>query len=122
MNDTTENAEPGPQEDRGPLPSQWPDVADKSLLEKIIDVIVEEGMVERDKVVPTATIETLGLDSIEVVMILNGVEEKFEVYIPMDGEITEARNLAELVGILAKQVLEADKISERGDARASGEA
>jgi len=122
LNDTTENPTPESQEDRGPLPTQWPDFADRALLDKIIDVIVEEGMVDRENIVPTATIETLGLDSIEVVMILNGVEEKFEVYIPMDGEITEARNLAELVGILAKQVLEADKTSEQSDTGAPGEA
>jgi acyl carrier protein len=65
--------------------------------------------VDREAIVPTATIESLGLDSIEVVMILNGVEEKFDVYIPMDGEITEARNLAELVSIMAKQVADGAK-------------
>lgn len=79
---------------------------DAKLLEEIVGIIASEGMVERDTILPTATIETLGLDSLEVVMILNGVEEKFDVYIPMDGEINEARNLAELVGILAKPILE----------------
>lgn len=79
---------------------------DATLLEEIVGVIASQGMVERDAILPTATIETLGLDSIEVVMILNGVEEKFDVYIPMDGGIAEARNLAELVGILAKPILE----------------
>ncbi len=90
--------------DRPPPPSDWPDLGDPNLVEQIIEVIATEGMVDKKDVVPMSTIESLGLDSMEVVMILNGVEEKFEVYIPMDGEITESRNLAEFVGILANQV------------------
>ncbi|MFK7791514.1 MAG: acyl carrier protein [Devosiaceae bacterium] len=105
LGDINSEHSPSAVEDRGPLPTKWPDFSDTALVDTIIDVIAEEGMVDREKIIPTATIETLGLDSIEVVMILNGVEEKFEVYIPMDGEIAEARNLAELVGLLATQVV-----------------
>jgi acyl carrier protein len=95
--------------DRPAPPTDWPELEDEQLLARIIDVVAEEGMVDREAIVPTATIESLGLDSIEVVMILNGVEEKFDVYIPMDGEITEVRNLAELVAIMAKQVADGAK-------------
>ena len=53
--------------------------------DQVVDLIVTEGMVEREKVTPDATFETLGLKSIDIVTILTAVEEKFDVYIPMDG-------------------------------------
>ena len=44
---------------------------DKSqLVEEIIEVIASEGMVDRAKVTPDATIEDLDLKSVDIVMIL----------------------------------------------------
>jgi acyl carrier protein len=69
----------------------------RRVYDQVVDLIVSEGMVERDKVTPDATFETLGLKSIDIVMILTAVEEKFEVYIPMDGSIAEARDLKSFI-------------------------
>ena len=66
--------------------------------DKIIDVIANERMVERELIVPTVTLQTLGLGSMNVVMILMGLEEAFNVYMPMNADFSNARNLAELVG------------------------
>ncbi len=85
---------------RGPLPTKWPELDDPEMIDKIIDVVVEEGKVERDKVTPEATLQTLGLESIEVVMILMGLEEKFDAYIPMSSDLSEARNLSELISVI----------------------
>ena len=52
------------------------------LANQIIDVIVKEGMVDREKATLDATIESLDLKSIDIVMILTAIEEKFDVYIP----------------------------------------
>jgi acyl carrier protein len=65
--------------------------------QQVIDLIVSEGMVEREKVTPDATFETLGLKSIDIVMVLTAVEEKFDVYIPMDGSIAEAKDLKSFI-------------------------
>jgi acyl carrier protein len=65
--------------------------------QQVVDLIVSEGMVERDKVTPDATFETLGLKSIDIVMVLTAVEEKFDVYIPMDGSIAEAKDLKSFI-------------------------
>lgn len=71
--------------------------------DQVVDLIVTEGMVDRDKVTPDATFETLGLKSIDIVMILTAVEEKFDVYIPMDGAIAEARDLKSFIdGVLQR--------------------
>jgi acyl carrier protein len=65
--------------------------------QQVVDLIVSEGMVEREKVTPDATFDTLGLKSIDIVMVLTAVEEKFDVYIPMDGSIAEAKDLKSFI-------------------------
>ncbi len=71
------------------------------LVDQIIDVIVKEGMIDRDKVQPDATIESLGLKSIDIVMILTALEEKFDVYIPMDGPFHDAKDVKSLIDAMA---------------------
>ena len=53
---------------------------------------------------PEATIESLDLKSIDIVMILTAIEEKFDVYIPMDGSFQEARTVQELIDALAAYI------------------
>ncbi|WP_026607300.1 acyl carrier protein [Methylocapsa acidiphila] len=69
-------------------------IADQAALaNQIIDVIVDVGMVPREKVTLDATIESLDLKSIDIVMILTALEEKLDVYIPMDGPFHEAQDV-----------------------------
>jgi acyl carrier protein len=75
------------------------------LVNQIIDVIVKEGMVDRDKVTLDATIESLDLKSIDIVMILTAIEEKFDVYIPMDGPFHEAKDIKSLIDAIAAYII-----------------
>ncbi|MCI0467232.1 MAG: phosphopantetheine-binding protein [Beijerinckiaceae bacterium] len=75
------------------------------LASQIIDVIVKEGMVDREKATLDATIESLDLKSIDIVMILTAIEEKFDVYIPMDGPFHEARNIGDLINAIAASIV-----------------
>lgn len=79
-----------------PLRQEWPDLPD-GVLEKIIEVIAVEGAVERSLITPTATLQTVGIASMDVVMILMGLEDVLDAYIPMNTDLSSARNLAELV-------------------------
>ena len=72
---------------------------------QIIDVIVKEGMVDREKATLDATIESLDLKSIDIVMILTAIEEKFDVYIPMDGPFHEAKNIGDLINAIAAYIV-----------------
>jgi acyl carrier protein len=71
---------------------------------QIIDVIVKEGMVEPEKATLDATIESLDLKSIDIVMILTAIEEKFDVYIPMDGPFHDAKNVGDLINAIAAHI------------------
>jgi acyl carrier protein len=74
------------------------------LVEEIIEVIAAEGMVDRTKITPDATIESLDLKSVDIVMILTALEEKFNVYIPMDGSLQEAKDVKSLIEAIADYV------------------
>lgn len=84
-----------------PPATEWPKDIDAAVLEKITAIIAEEGMVERSAIVPEATLESLGLESVDVVMILMAVEEKLGTYVPIDNELASARNLSEFIAPIA---------------------
>ena len=75
------------------------------LVNNIIDTIVTEGMIDREKVTMDATIESLDLKSIDIVMILTAIEDKFDVYIPMDGPFHEARSVKDLIDAIASYII-----------------
>ncbi len=81
------------------------DLDKTELVNQVIDVIVKEGMIDREKVTPDATIESLDLKSIDIVMILTAIEEKFDVYIPMDGPFHEAKDIKSLIDAIAAYII-----------------
>jgi len=85
-----------------------PDIAieRKDLAEQILDVIASEGKVERSRITPEATLQSLEVESMDVVMILMVIEEKFGVYVPIDGAIAESSNVASFVNAVADRILE----------------
>lgn len=76
------------------------------LVNQIIDVIASEGMVDREKITMDATIESLDLKSIDIVMILTALEDKFDVYIPMDGPFHEAKDVKSLIEAVASYIMQ----------------
>ena len=77
----------------------------EKLVNEIIDVVAAEGMIDRSKVTPDATIESLDLKSVDIVMILTALEEKFNVYIPMDGTLQEAKDVKSLINALVDLII-----------------
>lgn len=74
------------------------------LVEDIIEVIAAEGMVDRSKITPEASIESLDLKSVDIVMILTALEERFDVYIPMDGSLQDAKDVRSLIEAIAEHI------------------
>jgi acyl carrier protein len=73
---------------------------------QIVDVFVTEGMIDRSALKPDATLESLGVQSVDVMMILMSIEEKFGVYIPIDGNLSESKNLGEFIKHLINSIVE----------------
>ena len=58
-------------------------MADKSIEEKVKDIIVEQLGVNPEQVTPSASfIEDLGADSLDTVELVMALEEEFEIDIP----------------------------------------
>jgi acyl carrier protein len=58
-------------------------MADKSIEEKVKDIIVEQLGVNPEQVTPTASfIEDLGADSLDIVELVMAFEEEFSVEVP----------------------------------------
>ncbi|MDX9835141.1 MAG: acyl carrier protein [Desulfobulbus sp.] len=54
-----------------------------SVEEKMIDIIVEQLSVDREKVIPGASfVDDLGADSLDLVELIMAMEEEFDVEIP----------------------------------------
>lgn len=82
----------------------WPSSVAPELAARIIDVIVEQGMLDRAAMKPGATLDELNFDSLEAVMVINGIEDAFDIEISSDLQWGDARNLGDLVALLAEQV------------------
>lgn len=85
-------------------PTNWPVLPDPAMLDRILNIVVTEGKVDAAKITPDATLESLGLMSIDVVSILMGIEEEFDAYIPMSADLQEARNLHDLIATIVAQM------------------
>ena len=53
-----------------------------SITERVINVIAEKAMLDRESVSLTSTLEELGLDSLALVEIVFAIEEEFGIEIP----------------------------------------
>lgn len=76
----------------------------KEIRELLIEIIVEDGMIPREKLVPEATMESLNLASYDLVMVLMGIEDKFGIYLTVDAGLTDAKTLDELLNHLAQRI------------------
>jgi acyl carrier protein len=52
--------------------------------DELIDIIAEEALMDRAKLVPTATLEDIGLDSVDLVSVVFAIEEKYGIEIAED--------------------------------------
>jgi len=79
-----------------------------TLREKIVSLMAKECDVEKSALTPEAELDTLGFQSIDVVMLLQDVEEKFDIYIPLDGAISEAKTVEDFVQALGQVIVSSD--------------
>ena len=55
-------------------------------VERILDILAKETFVDRAKLVPEATIEELGIASLDVIQAIFALETEFDVEIPVTGD------------------------------------
>lgn len=72
---------------------------------QLVEVIAKEGMVDLTDVVPETTLESLNIASVDYMMILAAVEEKFAVYVPMDENLAQVKDVGGLLAVLKERIL-----------------
>ena len=70
-------------------------------LNRLLDLIAKEGMVDRAALTLDSTLESLGMKSSDLLIVLMAVEEQFGIYVPIDDTLSEARTLGDLIAALA---------------------
>lgn len=87
-----------------------------SVRERIIDIIAEQAVLEKDEVRLEATLDELGLDSLALVEMVFAIEESFDISVPYnandpaesDFDITTVQSVAEGVErLIAEQKTDA---------------
>jgi acyl carrier protein len=72
--------------------------------ERVLEVIARETHRDRTELRPDATLDALNVDSVDVVMILNGIEEEFQVYLPVEQGFSEVKCLQDFVSLVTHQI------------------
>ncbi|MBV9522894.1 MAG: acyl carrier protein [Alphaproteobacteria bacterium] len=53
---------------------------------RILDIVAKETLVDRSKLVPEATIDSLGIASLDIIQTIFALETEFDIEIPVAGE------------------------------------
>ncbi|MFM5917419.1 MAG: acyl carrier protein [Novosphingobium sp.] len=70
---------------------------------ELLEIIEKEAMIERNKLSREATLEELGIASIDVISVLFAIEEKYDVVIEGE-ELAGATTLGDFIDLLAAKV------------------
>ena len=77
---------------------------------ELLDLIAQEAIIDRDKLVRTATLEDLGISSLDVISMLFELEEKYGVVIE-EGDMPQVTTLGEMVDFLMGRINAEQKAS-----------
>ena len=72
--------------------------------ETLQNILTKKFSVPLEKIRPDATLDTLGLDSLDLIEVLFEVEEAFDVRIPHDGAAIRAATIQELLETITQLV------------------
>ncbi len=88
--------------------------ADRTVIEQqLVDLFVTDGMVDRAAITPEATLDSLGVQSVDIMMVLMSVEEKFGIYVPIDEKLTDIKNLQGFIDHIVDRIVEERKPSAK---------
>jgi len=75
----------------------------KATESELIDLIAQEAIIDREKLVRSATLEDLGISSLDVISMLFELEEKYGVVIE-EGDMPQMSTLGEMLDFLLERI------------------
>jgi acyl carrier protein len=74
------------------------------LHERIMQIVAKEGAVELDSIKPEAKLSDTQLVSADLIMVLMAIEEEFDVYVPVDGPLSEAETVGDVIDVIVEHI------------------
>lgn len=85
------------------------DATENSQLEEdLLDLVAEEGMIDRALLVRVALMTDLDIASADFIMILMAIEEKYGIYISVNNEMADLKTIQDLLTAISKKIHEKD--------------
>lgn len=72
-------------------------MTDEEIREKIFDIIAKEARIDRGTLTLETKLEDLKIESLDMVQILFGIEDAFDVYVPQDDQSFKLATLNDVV-------------------------
>jgi len=72
-------------------------MTDEDIREKIFDIIAKEARIDRGTLTLETKLEDLKIESLDMVQILFGIEDAFDVYVPQDDQSFKLATLNDVV-------------------------
>lgn len=85
------------------------DFTDAEIQEKIFDIVAKEARLERDTLSLETKLEDLSIESLDMVQILFGIEDTFDVYVPQDDDSFKLESMQDVVDGVKQLIAEKEK-------------
>ncbi|MBO9479788.1 hypothetical protein J7382_19780 [Shimia sp. R11_0] len=77
-----------------------------ALTRELLDMVAEEGMVDRAEITAERPLEELDIQSADFIMILMAIEERYGAYVSMDNELTDVVTVQDLLDLAIAKIEE----------------
>ncbi|GEM_PF-2999297 len=77
----------------------------KALSAEILEIVAMEGMVDTTRLSLESKLADLDIQSADFVLILMAIEEKYDVYLSVDKELSGVSTVAELLEVVTRKVM-----------------
>ena len=71
-------------------------MTDEEIKEKVFDIFAKEARLDRASLTTESVLEELNIESLDMVQILFGIEETFDVYVPQD-EVENLKTMGDVI-------------------------
>ncbi len=79
---------------------------DEEIKEKIFDIVAKEARIDRESLSLDSKLEDLNIESLDMVQILFGIEDSFDVYVPQDDDSFKLETMADVVNGVKQLIAE----------------
>jgi acyl carrier protein len=82
---------------------------EEEIKEKIYDIVAKEARIERDTLSLDTRLEDLNIESLDMVQILFGIEDTFDVYVPQDDDSFKLETMQDVIDGVKQLIAEKQK-------------